>query len=173
MRRALLAAPGDDVDHVDHVDDVALVASVACVAWACALPLAAYAAGRPHPPSGVYLFATAVYRMGALVCHQLPARSFRLWGVQMPVCARCTGIYVGAALAAAVSLIATPSIGDAAARRALVLAALPTIATLGYEWTTGDVPANGIRALAGLAIGGVVVVVLAGVGRARSRAGLR
>jgi uncharacterized membrane protein len=142
----------------------------AVVVWACALPLAAYAASRPHAAQAVYLFAVAVYHMGAFVCHQLPARSFQLWGTQMPVCARCTGIYAGAALAAPLSAVVAPSIGDASARRALILAALPTIATLGYEWTTGDMPANWIRALAGLVVGGAIVVVLAGVGRARGHA---
>jgi uncharacterized membrane protein len=133
----------------------------AAVGWALSLPIAAYAASRPHASSAVYLFAVAIYRLGAIVCHQLPARSFQVWGVQMPVCARCTGIYAGAALAAGVSSVTTPSMGDAAARRLLILAALPTIATLGYEWTTGDMPSHWIRALAGLAIGAAIAVVVA------------
>lgn len=28
-------------------------------------------------------------------CHQMPERSFYLWGVQFPVCARCTGVLLG------------------------------------------------------------------------------
>jgi lysozyme family protein len=35
-----------------------------------------------------------------------------------------------------------------------IVAALPTAATLVYEWTTGITPANWVRAAAGLAIGG-------------------
>jgi uncharacterized membrane protein len=80
----------------------------------------------------------------------------------MPVCARCTGIYVGAALAAAASSV-VPTLRDAAARRMLVLAALPTLATLIYEWTTGVMPANWIRALAGLPLGAAIAVVVAAV----------
>lgn len=32
-----------------------------------------------------------------MVCHQLPDRSFFLAGRQLPVCARCTGLYLGVA----------------------------------------------------------------------------
>lgn len=38
-------------------------------------------------------------RMGAAVCHQMAERSFIQNGVQMPLCARCTGIYLGVLLA--------------------------------------------------------------------------
>ena len=36
------------------------------------------------------------YATGAVVCHQIPGRSFFLDGRQLPVCARCTGLYLGA-----------------------------------------------------------------------------
>ena len=39
--------------------------------------------------------AAAVYAAGSLVCHQRPERSFHLAGAQLPVCARCLGLYVG------------------------------------------------------------------------------
>ena len=35
---------------------------------------------------------------GALVCHRITARSFTIAGRQMPLCARCTGMYLGIAL---------------------------------------------------------------------------
>jgi len=38
---------------------------------------------------------------------------------------------------------------------ALVMAVVPTLATLVYEWTTGDVPAHWIRTAAGVPIGAV------------------
>ena len=42
------------------------------------------------------------------------------------------------------------------ARRLLLVALVPTAITLVYEWTTGTMPANWIRALAGLPLGASV-----------------
>jgi hypothetical protein len=152
----------------------------ACVAWAGALPAAAFVAARPQAAAPAYLFAVAIYAIGSVVCHQLPARSFHLWGRQLPVCARCTGIYVGAALAVAVFAGArwvarspTPArrfdglgvVSDDVDRRrlrlAVIVAALPTAATLVVEWTTHVTPANGVRAAAGLVLGAAVAWVVA------------
>ncbi len=33
--------------------------------------------------------------VGYTICHQLPANSFFVDGIQLPLCARCTGIYLG------------------------------------------------------------------------------
>ena len=38
----------------------------------------------------------ALMYVGSWVCHQLPARSPHLFGVQLPLCWRCTGILFGA-----------------------------------------------------------------------------
>jgi uncharacterized membrane protein len=45
------------------------------------------------------LFADEVYRFFSHVCHQASERSFHLAGFQLAVCARCTGLYLGIALA--------------------------------------------------------------------------
>lgn len=127
----------------------------AALAWAATLPLATLAAVQPHPAAWVYLFALSVYSIGAVVCHQLDARSFHLWAHQMPVCARCTGIYAGAALAMIATLWREPRPGARAVhpRWILGLAMLPALATLVFEWTTGVTPSNVTRAATGVILG--------------------
>jgi uncharacterized membrane protein len=133
---------------------------ISSVTWAACIPLTAFAASRPDAASLVYGFAVAAYSIGHLICHQLAERSFHLWGAAMPVCARCSGIYFGAAIAALVlrsaearSAKAVISSGHACARIVLLAAFVPTAATLIFEWTTGVTPANWIRALAGIPLG--------------------
>lgn len=159
----------------------------ASVAWLVALPLATFASSRPYPPTPVYLLSFGTYLVGSVLCHQHPERSFFLWGSQMPVCARCTGIYAGAAIAAlALPFVAwlkpSRSTGvppplaceggerrrgsptrlrrEGGARMLLILSIVPAAATLGYEWTTGNTPANWIRAVSGLPIGAVVAWIV-------------
>ena len=130
------------------------------VAWAAALPLATLAASHRFAPSLVSVSAFAVYAIGAVVCHQRPERSFFLWAHQMPVCARCAGLYAGAALGALVFVArraeALRHNPDRPARTALAIAALPTLVTLVYEWTTGQMPSNTVRAFTGLPLGAAV-----------------
>jgi len=128
---------------------------LASTAWTAAIPFATFAATRAATSSVAYVFAIAVYAAGRLVCHQLPARSFELWMTPLPVCARCTGIYVGAAVTALglrgrlVTTRRNP--------KAVLLAALvPTAVTLVFEWTTGAMPPHWVRALAGVPIGAAV-----------------
>jgi uncharacterized membrane protein len=134
--------------------------------WAVALPLAAFAASRPAAGSAAYGFALAVYSIGRLICHQLPERSFHLWRATLPVCARCTGIYLGAA-ATAIVIAAASRRGSPSRRRrsgetkadpraVLLIAFVPTAVTLIFEWTTDMTPANWIRALAGVPLGAAV-----------------
>jgi uncharacterized membrane protein len=110
-----------------------------------------------------------LYAGGALICHQLPDRSFHLHGVQLPVCARCLGLYAGAALG---SLAAVFPIG----RRlfswwrtnqsfnwiATAVAAAPTAMTIALEWGIGWPVSNAGRALSALPLGFAVAYVVAG-----------
>src|SRR5207244_1317844 len=72
--------------------------------WALVLLLAPFAAAQTSASRLWYVFAFSAYAIGSGICHQLPARSFHMWSMQMPVCARCSGIYVGAALAATIAM---------------------------------------------------------------------
>ena len=42
------------------------------------------------------IFYDALFRAAGLLCHQMPGRSPHLWGAQLPLCWRCTGIALGA-----------------------------------------------------------------------------
>jgi hypothetical protein len=68
----------------------------ASVAWVLLLVVAPYLASRAHASTSSSALLFVVYGLGSLVCHQLPERSYHLWTAQMPVCARCAGIYLGA-----------------------------------------------------------------------------
>jgi uncharacterized membrane protein len=133
----------------------------ATIAWAGLLVVTPWLASRAHASPIASTVILAVYGIGSLVCHQRPERSYQLWTAQMPVCARCAGIYVGAVIGAAFALRASASLRrrDTWAARSRVLLALavaPTLVTLVYEWTTGVMPAHAIRAAAGVAVGLVV-----------------
>ena len=135
------------------------------VLWAAVLLCAPALVGAAS--RSVSLFTVVIYTGCSAICHQRPERSFQLFGHQMPVCARCTGIYVGAALAAIVVVLAvygapTPTQkrhhreGGPPAWMVALASTLPSLATLIYEWTTGDMPSNWTRAAAGLPMGAVV-----------------
>lgn len=149
-----------------------LVVAGAAVLWAVALPAAAYAAALDSGPAR--LLTLAVYGLGGAICHQRDERSFHLFAEQLPVCARCTGLYAGAALAALwyvsrprLAPVSAPGL-TTAARRLLAVAALPLAASVVYEWTTGDVPSNLARAATGIVLGAAVAhVILAAVDSTR------
>jgi len=139
--------------------------AAAAVGWAASLPLAAWIAGGVHPFSLPYAAAVAIYGTGAWICHQRPDRSFYLWAMQMPVCARCTGIYLGGALAAlawCVAILRGRAGGASTSsapqwRLAFAIAALPTMLTLVAEWTGIASMSNTVRAIAGVPIGAAIV----------------
>jgi uncharacterized membrane protein len=148
----------------------------AAVVWALAVPLSAFAAAYEYGGGPGDLFALAVYAVSGFVCHQRPERSFHLWAVQLPVCARCTGIYAGAAIVLVIASVMSKTSAasrsgrtlsatvrlkmPAIARLVLIAAAAPTVATLAYEWTARDAPGNWVRAAAGLVLGGGVAAVI-------------
>ena len=75
--------------------------------WAALLVLVPFLASRAHASIAASALIVGVYALGGFICHQLPERSFHPWTAQMPVCARCAGIYFGAMVGAAASLVRT------------------------------------------------------------------
>lgn len=64
------------------------------IALAGLLLIGLYATSDPaHLSSDYTLFGLDF--MGAAVCHRIPARSFLIVGRSMPLCARCSGMYLG------------------------------------------------------------------------------
>jgi len=141
-------------------------------AWAAALVATPYLVSRDSDDRNVRRAAGVVYALSSFLCHQRPERSFRPWDVQFPVCARCQGIYLAAPFGVML-LVAAPrrrSGGGADAlasrvawQRVLVVACLPTMLTLVWEWTTGEMTPGIVRALAGGALGAAIAALVAAV----------
>jgi uncharacterized membrane protein len=132
---------------------------IAALSWAATLPLAPLAAGSPSVSTRAA--AAPIYWLGGVVCHQRPDRSFQSSGQPWAVCARCTGIYAGAA-AAVLGLgmarrkkasSAPDRSAQRAARLALAVGVVPTLLTVGVEFVSGQPVPNGVRVIAGIPIG--------------------
>jgi uncharacterized membrane protein len=154
-----------------HRPKWALVLTAVAVIWVIALSVAPRMAGS-NSATKLGLVAP-LYAIGSVICHQRPERSFQFAGVAWPVCARCTGIYAGAALGALVALIGERRAGWSPtvrrARLAIAVAAVPTVATLLFEWLTGVAPLNITRFLAGGPLGAAVAwVIVAATGSTSS-----
>jgi uncharacterized membrane protein len=113
--------------------------------------------------------AAAVYLVGSFLCHQLPDRSFHVDGSQLPVCARCLGIYAGVTVVASLGCVAW--VRDllrrwpaARFRWIAAVAALPTVVTVAAEWGGVWATSNAVRAIAGAPLGmGAALVVVGAV----------
>jgi uncharacterized membrane protein len=106
--------------------------------------------------------AALLYLVGSRICHQIAERSFHLADAQLPVCARCLGLYAGFA----VGVLFAPS-SVRRVRTILAIGALPTLVTLLAEWSGLWQTSNVVRAVAGaplgLAVAFVVVAACAGL----------
>lgn len=108
-----------------------------------------------------------VYAFGSLVCHQRPERSFHLGQAQVPVCARCYGIYLGAAFGALCVLTFTSAFKSMALRRTraemrnvLLVSAAPTAITWTSEFAGLWAPSNVTRFIAALPLGIAVALTV-------------
>ncbi len=59
-----------------------------------------------------------------LFCHGIPSRCLLLWGVPMPICARCTAIYVGLFLGL-LTFVVLPWMHERILRLVMIAAAMP------------------------------------------------
>jgi uncharacterized membrane protein len=94
--------------------------------------------------------------VGSRVCHQRPERSFHTKSVQWPVCGRCTGIYLGAAIGGVAGCLAGVRRRLSARTATVVLltaASAPTLATWFAEWVGGVPIMNLTRAMAAVPLG--------------------
>ncbi len=125
---------------------------VAALAWVGAL---LWAPGAAAAPSSTLRFHAAgfVYLAGRTVCHQQGARSLHLAGTQLPVCARCTGLYLGALVGSLVAVRSRGRLATGRARGLLLIVAVPTAATVAAAWFGwGDV-SNAARAWLAVPLG--------------------
>lgn len=134
--------------------------------WVALLILAPW---LPVPVAGV------LYLLGGRICHQIAERSWYLDGVQLPVCARCLGIYAGAAVALMPGPWRVHSRAPrdpAYVRRVVILAVALNAATIAIEWTDVWVVSNGVRAGTGAALGvAVALAILQALGDSARRGG--
>jgi uncharacterized membrane protein len=126
---------------------------------------------------GYSLVPAIVYEAAGLICHQRPERSFHLAGVQLPVCARCFGLYASGAVGAVAAAIAgVPSSRSREDRRAafvLAIAAAPTAVTLAVEWLGMRHPGGAARAIAAIPLGIAAGWLFVRALRAERDAGMR
>lgn len=135
-----------------------MAAGVTCaaLAWVTLVVTAPVALSRGRLPA----VTLAVYQAGALVCHQRPERSFHLAGVQLPVCARCFGLYLSGAVGLTLASRRRHALPTRAARTLLALAALPIATTVALEWLGMIETSNLQRMLTGLPLGFAAGVVI-------------
>lgn len=122
------------------------------VLWCLALFAAPGAACCASP--GLSRAASAVYAAGSVVCHQRPERSFAAAGRPLPVCARCTGLYLSAAIGGILALaFGRRPLDPSRARWIVALCCVPTAATWSAEFAGLVHPSNMIRASAAIPLG--------------------
>ena len=111
----------------------------------------------------LFLVPAVLVPIGAFICHQRPDRSFFVGGIQMAVCARCAGLYAGAAVAVPVALIAASSMTSNRARTIALVASLPTAITWTLEFAGVASFSNAIRFAAALPLGAAAAWLVLGV----------
>jgi uncharacterized membrane protein len=86
------------------------------------------------------------------LCHGVPSRCLELWSVPMPICSRCTAIYLGL-LAGILAFLLLPRLKEVAARWLLGIAALPMLIDGLTQLAKLRESTNPLRVETGLAVG--------------------
>src|SRR5687768_5307220 len=115
--------------------------------------------------------ANSIYGGFAVVCHQLPERSYFIFGHKLAVCSRCTGLYAGLALTLLLYPLLRPLRSvDWPPPVWLVLSALPMTIDFGLTFLGIWENTHSSRLLTGLLLGSVsVFYVLPGIAELSSR----
>jgi uncharacterized membrane protein len=127
---------------------LAVLLTVAACSWTAAVVVSALA--HTAAPTIAHI----VDLVGSLVCHQREERSFHLFGQQLAVCGRCTGLYLSGTLGAMLAWLGRARL-PRNSRALLIAAAAPTAITLVIEWFGLANPGNVLRSAAALPLGGV------------------
>lgn len=110
------------------------------------------------------MFQEFIHRFGSGLCHQLPERTLGAGAYLFPVCARCSGIYVGFTVALIALLVWYRH--DHRPRRfslAFAVAAVAALALMGWDGVSSyaglRATSNLVRALTGVAFGASLAVL--------------
>jgi uncharacterized membrane protein len=110
-----------------------------------------------------------IFSVGTVICHQLPERSFFWAGQPLPVCARCTGLYVSGALgvvawiAIRVARRRPIAIDPGVALRLLAIVSVPTAVSLVGGMAGLWDGSNVTRAWLAVPLGGIAGAIVAAV----------
>jgi hypothetical protein len=115
--------------------------------------MAPYVATHVRGDGAASRLTALTYLAGRFVCHQRAERSFHAWGAQLPVCARCAGLYFAAPVGAIAALRRRSRSPAPRLRLVLIGAALPLLLTWALEAGGWIDPGNTQRALWALPLG--------------------
>lgn len=90
---------------------------------------------------------------GHIICHGIPERSFKIKGHQFPVCARCTGLYLGSFTVIGLVVIFNPAYNQLIFILGLLMI-IPTFIDGFTQYLNFRESDNNLRFITGL-IGGV------------------
>ena len=140
--------------------------ALAASAWLVLILLSPCLVSHNPPRSVFFRMGGLAYLAGRVVCHQRADRSFHAWGVQLPVCGRCFGLYAGAMLGSLFAACrsrrapardirqdASPATPRDAWVGRFAVAAVPTAASLGLEIMRIWAQTPAVRSVAAVPLG--------------------